>query len=122
VTTSNQERQPPPELQNSQVLFGRNIRAVRDSLRLSREIVAERAGIDADYLGEIERGEKWPALWMTRAIARVLGVAPAKFFEFDEDKEDDTNPIDRLEQVLGTRTAEQQAQALRVIKAMFGLS
>ena len=77
---SSQERQPPPELQNSQVLFGKNIRAVRDSLNISREIAAERAGIDADYLGEIERGEKWPALWMTRAAnSRQREAAPGRF-------------------------------------------
>jgi transcriptional regulator with XRE-family HTH domain len=117
----NPERQPPAELQNSQVLFGKNIRAVRDSLKLSREIVAERAEIDADYLGEIERGEKWPALWMTRAIAKVLGVSPTKFFEFDEETEGSTDVIEKFERLLGPRSPEQQAQALRVIKALFGL-
>ncbi len=117
----NLERQPPPELQNSQVLFGKNIRGVRDSLKLSREIVAERAGIDADYLGEIERGEKWPALWMTRAIAQVLGVPPTKFFEFGEETEDDSDVIEKFQRVLATRSPEQQTQALRVIKALFGL-
>ena len=116
-----QERQPPPDLQNSQVLFGRNIRAVRDSLNISREIAAERAGIDADYLGEIERGEKWPALWMTRAIARVLGVPPARFFEFDEESEDDISVIEKLQRILDGRTPEQQSQALRIMRAMFGL-
>jgi transcriptional regulator with XRE-family HTH domain len=102
-------------------LFGKNIRAVRDSLKLSREIVAERAGIDADYLGEIERGEKWPALWMTRAIAQVLGVPPTKFFEFAEETEDAPHIIEQLQQIFGARTQEQQTQALRVIKALFGL-
>lgn len=116
-----QERQPPPELQNSQVLFGKNIRAVRDSLNISREIAAERAGIDADYLGEIERGEKWPALWMTRAIARALGVLPARFFDFEEEAEDGQNVIEKFQRILGSRTAEQQSQALRVIRALFRL-
>src|SRR5580658_10973123 len=118
---ANQERQPPAELQNSQVSFGRNIRAVRDSLKLSREIVAERAGIDADYLGEIERGEKWPALWMTRAIARALGVLPARFFKFEEETEDGQSVIEKFQRILSSRTAEQQSQALRVIRALFGL-
>jgi XRE family transcriptional regulator, regulator of sulfur utilization len=116
-----QDRQPPPDLQNSQILFGRNIRAFRDSLNISREIAAERAGIDADYLGEIERGEKWPALWMTRAIARALGVPPARFFEFDEEMEEAASVIEKFQQILGSRSAEQQSQALRVIRALFGL-
>jgi len=115
------ERQPPLELQNSQVLFGRNIRLVRDSLNISREIAAERAGIDANYLGEIERGEKWPALWMTRAIARALGVHPARFFEFDDEGESGQTLSERLQRILGDRTTEEQGQALRVIMALFRL-
>src|ERR1700677_4117117 len=100
---SSQERQPPPDLQNSQVLFGKNIRAARDSLNISREIAAERAGIDADYLGEIERGEKWPALWMTRAIARALEVSPAKFLEFEDENEDGSGVIEKLQRILSSR-------------------
>ena len=116
-----QERQPPPELQNSQVLFGKNIRAIRDSLDISRESAAERAGIDADYLGEIERGEKWPALWMTRAIARALGVPPARFFEFEENTEEDAGVVEKFQRILGSRTPEEQNQALRIIRALFRL-
>jgi transcriptional regulator with XRE-family HTH domain len=114
---SNPERQCPPELLNSQVLFGKNVRAVRDSLNISREIVAERAGIDADYLGEIERGEKWPALWMTRAIARALRVSPERFFEFEEDA---ATPVEKFQRLLEGRTPEEQDQAVRVIKALLG--
>jgi transcriptional regulator with XRE-family HTH domain len=117
---SNSERQCPPELLNSQVLFGRNVRAVRDSLNLSREIAAERAGIDADYLGEIERGEKWPALWMTRAIARAFGVSAARFFEFEQETEAAASPIEKFQRLLDGRTPEEQDQAVRVIKALFG--
>jgi len=116
---SNPERQCPPELLNSQVLFGQNIRVVRDSLKLSREVVAERAGIDADYLGEIERGEKWPALWMIRAIARSFKISPERFFQF-EDQATPATPIEKLQQLLDGRTPEEQDQAVRVTKALFG--
>lgn len=117
---SNPERQCPPELLNSQVLFGKNVRAVRDSLNISREIAAERAGIDADYLGEIERGEKWPALWMIRAIARALKVSPERFFEFEEETESAATPIEKFQRLLDGRTPEERDQAVRVIKALFG--
>src|SRR5260370_4802251 len=112
-----QERQPPPEFQNSQILLGKNIRAVRDSLNISREVAAELAGIDADYLGEIERGEKWPALWMIRAIARALKVSPTRFFEFEGEAEASLSVAEKFQRILNTRTPEQQDQALRVVKA-----
>jgi transcriptional regulator with XRE-family HTH domain len=117
---SNPDRQCPPELLNSQALFGQNIRAVRDSLKLSREVVAERAGIAADYLGEIERGEKWPALWMIRAIARALKVSPERFFVFENEAERSATPIEMFQRLLEGRTPEQEVQAVRVIKALFG--
>jgi XRE family transcriptional regulator, regulator of sulfur utilization len=63
--------------------FGQRIRAVRTKARLSREFVAERVGIGSNYLGQIERGEKWPALEVIVKIATVLSVSPATFFDFE---------------------------------------
>jgi transcriptional regulator with XRE-family HTH domain len=51
--------------------------------KFSREFVAERAGITPNYLGQIERGEKWPALEVIVAIADTLTVSPAAFFDFE---------------------------------------
>jgi transcriptional regulator with XRE-family HTH domain len=102
---------------DDQVTFGRNIRAARESANLSRDIVAERAEITVEYLGEVERGEKYPALKVTRSIARGIGVSPARFYEFDE--QEITPPIEQVHLALEKRTPEQQRQALRVIKALF---
>jgi transcriptional regulator with XRE-family HTH domain len=96
--------------------FGENIRAARKAAKISRAVAAERAGISVGYLGEVERGERWPRLNVTRAIARAIGVSPARFFEF-EDKEAGT-PIERLNSTLKNRTTEQQRQALRVVRAL----
>ena len=116
-----QERQCPPEFQNSQILLGKNIRTVRDSMGISRDAVAEQAGIDADYLGEIERGEKWPALWMLRAIARTLGVSVVRFFEFEDDAEANISVLEKFQRVLESRTPEQQEHALRIVRAFLRL-
>ncbi len=82
--------------------------------------MAEQAGIDAGYLGEIERGEKWPALWMIRSIARVLAVSPARFFEFDVDETSAVSVAEKLQRELEVRTPEEQTRILRVVKAFFG--
>lgn len=104
---------------DDQVAFGRSVRAAREAANLSRDIVAERAEITVEYLGEVERGEKWPALKVTRAIARAIGVPPARFFEFND--QESKTPIEEVQAVLEGRTPEQQRQAARVIKALFGL-
>lgn len=103
---------------NDLTLFGKNVRAARESANISREAAAERAGITASYLGEIERGEKWPALEIIRSIARGLRVSATQFFEF-EDQEAGT-VFDKLRSALENRTSEQQEQALRIIRALFG--
>lgn len=40
------------------VAFGRRVREVRKSKGISQEKLAELAGIDRSYMGNIERGEK----------------------------------------------------------------
>ena len=102
---------------DDQVAFGRNIRAARESANISRDLVAERAEITVEYLGEVERGEKYPALKVTRAIARGIGVSPARFYEFDD--QEIGSPIEQIQITLEKRTPEQQRQALRVVKSLF---
>jgi transcriptional regulator with XRE-family HTH domain len=104
---------------NDHVVFGRNIRALRDSANISREVVSERAGITVEYLGEVERGEKWPTLKVIRAIARALRVSPATFFAFDD--QDPGTAIEKVHSALENRTPEQQQQAVRVVRALFDL-
>ncbi len=56
--------------------FGQQIRNARKAAHLSRDTVSEKAEITLKYLGEIERGEKWPSFEVAIKIARVLGVSP----------------------------------------------
>jgi transcriptional regulator with XRE-family HTH domain len=102
-----------------QVLFGRKVRAVRDAARASRELTAERARITVSYLGEVERGEKWPSLEIICAIAAALGVSASNFFEFEAQETDSGILIEKLHRTIENRTLEQQQQALRVLKGLF---
>jgi transcriptional regulator with XRE-family HTH domain len=104
---------------NPQVLFGRKVRAVRDAANMSRELAAEKAGITAPYLGEVERGEKWPSLEIICAIAAALSVSPARFFDFESQETDPGTLIEKLHRIIENRTPEQQQQALRVLYGLF---
>lgn len=57
--------------------IGARIRALRQALKLTQAEVAERAGIDASFYGQIERGANIPSLRTLFAIAEVLGAEPA---------------------------------------------
>jgi transcriptional regulator with XRE-family HTH domain len=104
---------------SAQILFGRKMRAVRKAANMSRELAAEKAEITASYLGEVERGEKWPALQIICAVASALGVSPSTFFEFEAQETDPIILRRKLHRVLENRTITQQQQALRILQGLF---
>lgn len=54
--------------------LGEAIRSNRKRLGYSQEQLAQLAGLDRSYLGQIERGENSVAILPLGEIARVLGV------------------------------------------------
>ena len=104
---------------DDEVLFGRKVRGVREAANTSRELAAERAGITVSYLGEIERGEKWPSLENIRALARALNVSASVFFEFEPEPIDQAAILDKLHRLIESRPLEQQQKALKVLKSLF---
>ncbi|MDQ7772657.1 MAG: helix-turn-helix transcriptional regulator [Elusimicrobiales bacterium] len=57
--------------------IGGRMRSVRKALRLTQSQVAEKAGIDTSFYGQIERGKNIPSLKTFVAIAEALGADPA---------------------------------------------
>lgn len=58
--------------------IGSRIKAIRTALKLTQAEVAERAGIDASFYGQLERGANTPSLRTLFAVAAVLRVEPAE--------------------------------------------
>ena len=54
--------------------IGRNIRTFRVANKLRQEDLAEKAGLSANYIGMVERGEKIPALETFICIVNALGI------------------------------------------------
>jgi transcriptional regulator with XRE-family HTH domain len=102
-----------------QALFGNRIRSIREAANLSRETAAERAGTGANYLGEVERGEKFPTLEMIERIATALEVSPSAFFEYEAEEIDSQILMSKLQRLLLRLNTDQLQQALRVLKALF---
>ena len=53
--------------------FGASVRQHRETLRLSQEELADRAGLDRSYLGRIERSEQNATLANAQKLADALG-------------------------------------------------
>lgn len=99
-------------------LFGRRVRSIREAGGKTREVVAEDAAITPNYLGEIERGEKWPSLEVIVALGRSFDVSPAAFFEFEAEELDPRILFTRITQVLNDRDTRQLQQVLRLLQAL----
>jgi len=97
--------------------FGLRIRAAREAAHLSRERVAEKAKMGANYLGQIERGEKWPTLPVIVSIARGIGVSPSVFLELDPVGSEPEALKEAINDLLRNRNTEQLQLVYRVIKA-----
>ena len=68
---------PPAELKRK---FGQAVQWLRHDLGVSQEELAARAEIHRTYLGDIERGNRNPALINICRIAAALEVKPSALF------------------------------------------
>lgn len=65
--------------------FGRTLRKARRDRDLSQEALADRAGLSAKHVGEIERANKDPRVTTVLKLASALELRSGELFElFDE--------------------------------------
>jgi transcriptional regulator with XRE-family HTH domain len=58
------------------VLFGKNVRSLRELANMSQEELAFRASMKRTYLSDLERGTRNPSLRALGRLADALGVSP----------------------------------------------
>ena len=61
-------------------MLGRRVRELRDTLHISQEDLAERAGLHRNYVGSVERGERNIGITAVGQLVSALGVSLAEFF------------------------------------------
>ena len=63
------------------IVFGSNVRKVRQQRKLTQEDLASVAHIDLTYVGGIERGKRNPSLLVMGRIAEALSTPLVKLLE-----------------------------------------
>jgi transcriptional regulator with XRE-family HTH domain len=72
-------------------IFGKNIKSLRNRRNWSQADLAENANISINFLGDIERGNKWPHPETLTKLADALEVKVSElFFEEDAKLNEDT--------------------------------
>lgn len=61
--------------------FGRHLAQLRHDAGLTQEEVAERSGLHANYIGDLERGERNPTLITLLAVAKAFGISVSELTE-----------------------------------------
>jgi transcriptional regulator with XRE-family HTH domain len=65
-------------------LFGTRVRSLRDAMNLSLRDLAERSGVSAPMLSQVERGETSPTLAVAERIAGGLELSLSQLLRLDE--------------------------------------
>jgi transcriptional regulator with XRE-family HTH domain len=72
------------ETRNSRYIkaFGKHLRDLRLSKKLSQEELAGRSGLAISQIGRFERGERSPTLSTILVLSKGLGLEPKKLLDF----------------------------------------
>ena len=62
-------------------IVARNLRILRKQKGLSQEELAFQAGINRNYVGQIEREEKSPTVDLIEKLSTPLGIEPVQLFK-----------------------------------------
>jgi XRE family transcriptional regulator, regulator of sulfur utilization len=70
---------------NGASVLGPRVRALREAMSLSLRALAERSGVSAPMLSQVERGETSPTLQVATRIASGLDLRLSQLLRLDED-------------------------------------
>lgn len=65
------------------VIFGRNVRRVREARGLTQEDLEGMTGLRRSYISDLERGVRNPTIRALARIAEALQIAPAELLSAD---------------------------------------
>ena|SRR5690242_4749910 len=99
---------------NLQEVIGIVIRQERQDRRLTIKELGEKAGISEIYMGEIERGQKYPSANVLESLARALELSLAEMLELmAEELRKEQEP--QLTTVIGFTTPNRPEQGRRTV-------
>jgi len=72
-------------LEKQKKLLGRRIRALRTANGLTQQQLGEQADVHYKFIGECERGERFPSTAILFKLADALGIPPREMLVFEHE-------------------------------------
>ncbi len=95
--------------------FGAEVRRRRESIRMTLEVLAARAGLTPNFIGTVETGKRDPSLSTIVKLARGLGISPAEFFSSRAERSPASDEAGRLFDLVDPSVQEPVMTILRVL-------
>jgi len=96
---------------------GERIRRIRKERNLSQEELAERSGIHANYVGQVERGEKNLTLETLEKIVLGLNISLEQLFRYLGPMEN-KDALTKIIELLSERSVDDHEMALKVLRTV----
>ncbi len=103
---------------DKKILLGARIKEIRKKQGLSQDRLAERAGISAQYVSNIERGKENHTLALLLQLADALKVSLGEMCDFEFGGMDRKEIRSAVRELLSTGDRDRLQIALKVLKAV----
>jgi transcriptional regulator with XRE-family HTH domain len=98
--------------------IGKRIHRLRRQMDLTQQGLAERIGVNASYIGPLEKGLKCPSITVLQKLAQELGQPVFSFFLDDRADARDEGEGDRVMALLASHPTEERRFILRMVEEM----
>ena len=103
-------------MENISLIFGKRLKNLRTSKKLSQEKLAELSGLHSTYIGQIERGEKSPTIESIYKISIGLDISLSDFFKNIDSKTSEKRYADEIYNEILSLSAKKQKKINNIIK------
>ncbi len=104
-----------------QEILGKVVRQERQAHRLTIKELGDKAGISEIYVGEIERGQKYPSAKVLESLAKALEIEMAEFLELMAEElraEQEPHATNVIGFIPGTKTQPRRTVVKRIVNML----
>lgn len=99
--------------------LGKRIRRIRRIKGLTQEFVAEKAGCNPKYLGEVEGGRKSPGALLLNKIAFAIDVPVCSLLSNAACSCEGNDAVDKVEKLFAGKEPQDVRKAVKIIEVLF---